>query len=57
MAQIKVLHVPYKSTGQAVLAIVTGEVSLGFNDVMTNLPQMKAARLRGLAQGDEELLE
>ncbi|MBI2224720.1 MAG: tripartite tricarboxylate transporter substrate binding protein, partial [Betaproteobacteria bacterium] len=36
-------------TGQAVLAIVTGEVSLGFNDVMTNLPQMKAGRLRGLA--------
>lgn len=31
------------------LAIVTGEVSLGFNDVMTNLPQMKAGRLRGLA--------
>jgi tripartite-type tricarboxylate transporter receptor subunit TctC len=49
MAKIKVLHVPYKSTGQAVLAIVTGEVSLGFNDVMTNLPQMKAGRLRGLA--------
>jgi tripartite-type tricarboxylate transporter receptor subunit TctC len=49
IAKIKVLHVPYKSTGQAVLAIVTGEVSLGFNDVMTNLPQMKAGRLRGLA--------
>jgi tripartite-type tricarboxylate transporter receptor subunit TctC len=49
VAGIKVLHVPYKSTGQAVLAIVTGEVSLGFNDVMTNLPQMRAGRLRGLA--------
>lgn len=49
MARIKMLHVPYKSTGQNVMAIVTGEVSLGFNDVMTNLPQMKAGRLRGLA--------
>ena len=49
MAKIRMLHVPYKSTGQNVLAIVTGEVSLGFNDVMTNLPQMKAGRLRGLA--------
>ena len=49
IAQIKMLHVPYKGTGQAVLAIVTGEVSLGFNDVMTNLPHMKAGRLRGLA--------
>jgi tripartite-type tricarboxylate transporter receptor subunit TctC len=43
------INVPYRGTGQAVLAIVTGEVSMGFNDVMTNLPQMKAGRLRGLA--------
>lgn len=49
IARIKMINVPYRGTGQAVLAIVTGEVSLGFNDVMTNLPQMKAGRLRGLA--------
>ena len=39
------IYVPYKGTGQSVLAIVTGEVSLGFNDVMTNLPHMKTGRL------------
>jgi tripartite-type tricarboxylate transporter receptor subunit TctC len=49
MAQIRMIHVPYKGTGQSVLAIVTGEVSLGFNDVMTNLPHMKTGRLRGVA--------
>lgn len=49
LAKIRMLHVPYKSTGQNVMAIVTGEVSLGFNDIMTNLPQMNAGRLRGLA--------
>ena len=49
IAGIKMINVPYRGTGQAVLAIVTGEVSMGFNDVMTNLPQMKAGRLRGLA--------
>lgn len=48
-AHIKMTNVPYRGSGQAVLAILTGEVSLGFNDVMTNLPQMKAGRLRGLA--------
>lgn len=48
-ARIKMINVPYRGSGQAVLAIVTGEVSLGFNDVMTNLPQMKAGRLRALA--------
>ena len=42
-------NVPYRGSGQAVVAIVTGEVSLGFNDVMTNLPQMKAGRLRAIA--------
>ena len=49
IAGIKMVNVPYRSTGQAVLAIVSGEVTMGFNDVMTNLPQMKAGRLRGLA--------
>jgi hypothetical protein len=44
-AQIRMIYVPYKGTGQSVLAIVTGEVSLGFNDVMTNLPHMKTGRL------------
>lgn len=48
-ASIKMINVPYRGSGQAVLAIVTGEVSLGFNDVMTNLPQLKAGRLRALA--------
>lgn len=49
IAGIKMINVPYRGTGQAVMAIVTGEVSMGFNDVMTNLPQIKAGRLRGLA--------
>lgn len=48
-ANIKMTNVPYRGSGQAVVAIVTGEVSLGFNDVMTNLPQMKAGRLRAIA--------
>ena len=49
VAGIKMVNVPYRGTGQSVLAIVTGEVSLGFNDVMTNLPHIKTGRLRGLA--------
>lgn len=49
MAQISMVPVRYKGTGESVLAIVTGEVSLGFNDVMTNRPHMKSGHLRGLA--------
>ena len=48
-AGIKMVHVPYRGTGQAVVAIVSGEVSAGFNDVMTTLPHMKSGKLRGLA--------
>ena len=48
-AGIRMVHVPYRGTGQAVVAIVSGEVSAGFNDVMTTLPHMKSGKLRGLA--------
>ena len=43
------VHVPYRGTGEAVLAITSGEVSLGFNDVQTTMPYMSSGRLRGIA--------
>jgi len=49
VAGIKMINIPYRGTGQAVMAIVSGEVTMGVNDVMTNLPQMKNGRLRGIA--------
>ncbi len=49
MAKIKMTHVPYRGGGQAVLAIVSGEVSLGFVDLVSMLPQVKGGRLRGIA--------
>ena len=49
VAGISMIHVPYRGTGHAVVAMVSGEVSLGFNDVPTTLPHMKTGRLRGIA--------
>lgn len=49
MAKIKMTHIPYRGGGQAVLAIVSGEVSLGFVDLVSILPQVKNGRLRGIA--------
>lgn len=49
MARIKMTHVPYRGGGQAVLAIVTGEVSLGFVDLVSMLPHVKSGRVRGIA--------
>ena len=48
-AGITMVHVPYRGTGEAVLAIMSGEVSLGFNDVPTTMPHMSSGRLRGIA--------
>ena len=49
MARIKMTHVPYRGGGQAVLAIVTGEVSLGFVDLVSMLPHVKTGRVRAIA--------
>ena len=49
VAKIRMTHVPYRGGGQAVLAIVSGEVSLGFVDLVSMLPQVKSGRLRGIA--------
>lgn len=48
-ARIKLTHVPYRGGGQAVLAIVTGEVSLGFVDLVSMLPHVKTGRVRAIA--------
>lgn len=49
IARIKMTHVPYRGGGQAVLAIVTGEVSLGFVDIVSMLPHVKSGRVRSIA--------
>ena len=49
MAGLKMLHVPYKGTGEAAAALVGGTVSAAFLDVQTLLPLVRAGRLRALA--------
>ena len=49
MAEIKVIHVPYKSNPAAVTALVSGEVQLVMLDASVLMPQIKAGRVRGLA--------
>jgi len=49
MAQIDMLHVPYKGGGQAMPAQLGGEVALSFSTVVSSLPHIKSGRLRGLA--------
>jgi tripartite-type tricarboxylate transporter receptor subunit TctC len=49
MTATRMLNVTYRSTPQAVTALVSGEVSVGFPATSSALPQVKAGRLRALA--------
>lgn len=49
LAATKILHVPYKGTGPATTAILTGEVSAMFSGQGTSWPLIKAGRLKPIA--------
>ena len=49
MAKIRMTHIPYRGGGQAVVAMMSGEVSLGFVDLVSTLPHVKSGRLRSIA--------
>ena len=43
------LHVPYKGSAPALTAVVSGEVTFGFDFVATSVPMIEAGNLRALA--------
>ena len=49
MAGIDMVDIPYKGTGQAVVAIVGGEVQMFLMNPLVAVPHVKSGRLRGLA--------
>ena len=54
LAGIKMVHVPYRGTGEAATAVLGGVVSMAFLDVPTMLPHIKSGRLRGIAVTGEK---
>jgi len=52
MAGIKPLHVPYKSAGHSVMAVVAGESQWTFTPMGATLSHIAAGRLRALAVSD-----
>ena len=48
MARIKLVHVPYKGTGQALTDIVAGQIPIIFGNILSTFPHVKAGRLRAL---------
>lgn len=49
LSRTKLVEVQYKGAGPVVTALISGEVSVAFSDLMTTLPQVQAGRLRLLA--------
>ena len=45
----RLVEVPYKGSIPGITALVSGEVSVGFTDLMTTLPQVEAGKLKLLA--------
>ena len=48
LAQVDLLHVPYKGGGDAVNAVISGQTSASFAGITGALPQIRAGRLRAL---------
>jgi tripartite-type tricarboxylate transporter receptor subunit TctC len=49
LADINIVHVPYRGTGPAVTALLSGEVQMMFSTLPPVLAQIRAGRLRALA--------
>jgi tripartite-type tricarboxylate transporter receptor subunit TctC len=49
MANVDIVHVPYKGTGPALLGVIGGEADLMFPSFVSVAPQIKAGKLRALA--------
>ena len=49
MAGVKMSHIPYKGGGPSVIALISGEGSVGFPTMPTVIQQVQSGRLRGLA--------
>jgi tripartite-type tricarboxylate transporter receptor subunit TctC len=56
MAKSKILHIPYKGTAPAVVAVLSGEAHLTYSSIPTILPHVRSGRVRALGVGNAKRL-
>ena len=49
LAEVKLVHVPYRGTSPATIAVLSGEVSFGFGNLISLMPHLKNRQLRTIA--------
>jgi tripartite-type tricarboxylate transporter receptor subunit TctC len=54
LANVDIVHVPYKGGGPAMLAIIAGEDQLMFSSIVQTIPSIQSGGLRALATGGEQ---
>ena len=54
MAGIKIAHIPFKGTSQAILEVMGGRVDIMFADIGLALPHIRSGKLRVLAVASEK---
>lgn len=52
MAKAKILHIPYKGTAPAVIAVLAGEAHLTYSSIPTILPHVRSGRVRAIGIGN-----
>lgn len=55
-AKIDMTHVPYRGGGEAIIAVMTGEVALQFGPIASWMPHVRAGRGRAIAVTSRERL-
>ena len=56
MTKTDMMHIPYRGTGPAIAALLSGEVSVMFMPALSAVPHIRAGRLRALAVTSRERL-
>lgn len=49
IAGVKLVHVPYRGTSPATIAVLSGEVTFGFGNLVSLMPHVQSRQLRALA--------